>query len=68
MDGTGITTIATGISRVLYGLAYDSYEQKIYWGDRSSSTMMRVNLDGSNPEVYYKTTTATNGIVIGKRN
>lgn len=68
LDGTGITTIATGISRVLYGLAYDSYEQKIYWGDRSSSTMMRVNLDGSNPEVYYKTTTATNGIVIGKRN
>ena len=67
LDGTGVTTIAVGISRVVYGLAYDPYGQKIYWGDRRANTMMRANLDGSEAEIYYKTTTATNGIVIGKR-
>ena len=67
LDGTGIKTIAVGISRVVYGLAYDSYGQKIYWGDRRAYNMMRANLDGSEAEIYYATTAGTNGIVIGKR-
>lgn len=67
LDGTGITTIAVGISRVVYGLAYDPYGQKIYWGDRRAFTMMRSNLDGSEAEIYYQATAGTNGIVIGKR-
>ncbi|MEO5790365.1 PKD domain-containing protein [Gelidibacter sp.] len=67
LDGTGITTIAVGISRVVYGLAYDPYGQKIYWGDRRVNNMMRANLDGSQAEIYYKATAGTNGIVIGKR-
>ena len=67
LDGTAIATIATGISRVVYGLAYDAHGQKIYWGDRSSYNMMRANLDGSEPEIYYTGSAGTNGIVIGKR-
>ena len=67
LDGTGVTTIAVGISRVVYGLAYDPYGQKIYWGDRRAYNMMRANLDGSEAEIYYATTAGTNGIVIGKR-
>ncbi len=67
LDGTGITTIAVGISRVVYGLAYDPYGQKIYWGDRRVNNMMRANLDGSQAEIYYTGTAGTNGIVIGKK-
>lgn len=66
LDGTGISTIAVGVSRVVYGLAYDPYGEKIYWGDRSASTMMRANLDGSEAEVFYQGTASVLGIVIGK--
>ncbi len=67
LDGTGITTIAVGITRVVYGLAYDANAQKLYWGDRNNDTMMRANLDGSNAEVWYQATSDTRGIVIGKQ-
>lgn len=67
LDGTGVTTIAVGVSRVVYGLAYDSHGQKIYWGDRRVNNMMRANLDGSEAEIYYQGTAGTNGIVIGKK-
>ncbi|MEO8773669.1 MAG: PKD domain-containing protein [Gelidibacter sp.] len=67
LDGTGVSTIAVGVSRVVYGLAYDAHGEKIYWGDRRANTMMRANLDGSETEVYYQGTAATNGIIIGKR-
>lgn len=67
LDGTGITTVAVGISRVIYGLAYDENDQKIYWGDRGNDTMMRANLDGSDAEVWYQATSDTRGIVIGKK-
>lgn len=66
LDGTDITTIAVGITRVVYGLAFDAKEQKLYWGDRNKDTMMRVNLDGSNAEVFYQAAGDTRGIVIGK--
>ena len=66
LDGTGISTIATGISRVVYGLAYDEKQQKIYWGDRNTDTMMRANLDGTNPEAWYVASGDTRGIAIGK--
>lgn len=67
LDGTGVTTIAVGITRVVYGLAYDANAQKLYWGDRNNDTMMRTNLDGSNAEVWYQATSDTRGIVIGKQ-
>ncbi|RXJ49530.1 PKD domain-containing protein [Gelidibacter gilvus] len=67
LDGNDVSTIAVGVSRVVYGLAYDPNEEKIYWGDRRAYTMMRANLDGSDAEIYYQTTVGTNGIVIGKR-
>ncbi|MBK5213452.1 MAG: DUF5050 domain-containing protein [Flavobacteriaceae bacterium] len=65
LDGTNVTTIATGIGRVVYGIGYDASENKIYWGDRSTDAMMRANLDGSNTELYYQATSDTRGIVIG---
>jgi len=67
LDGTGVTTIAVGITRVVYGLAYEPDEQKIYWGNRGNDAMMRANLDGSNTEVWYQATSDTRGIVIGKK-
>ncbi len=65
LDGTNVTTIATGIGRVVYGIGYDASENKIYWGDRSTDAMMRANLDGSNTELYYQAAGDTRGIVIG---
>ena len=66
LDGTGVATVATGISRVVFGIAYDKYEDKIYWADRNRSTIMRANLDGSSPEPWH-TGTSARGIVIGTR-
>ncbi len=64
LDGTGVSTVATNISRLVYGLAYDRYEDKIYWVDRNKSTIMRANLDGSEPEIWLGA--GARGIVIGK--
>lgn len=67
LNGSGITTVATTISRVVYGLAYDSKESKIYWGDRTPGTIMRSNKDGSSPEPWsVKAGSSPRGIVIGK--
>lgn len=65
LDGTGVSTVAVGIGRVIYGIGYDSQNQKIYWGDRATDVMMRANLDGSSPELFYQASGDTRGIVIG---
>lgn len=67
LDGTGVSTVAVGIGRVVYGIGYDAENQKIYWGDRATDVMMRANLDGSSPEVFYTASGDTRGIVIGKQ-
>lgn len=68
LDGTGIAVLATGISRVVYGLAYEELSQKIYWGDRSKGTIMRANLDGSNAEPWYVAAgSSPRGIAFGKK-
>lgn len=65
LDGSGISTVAVGIGRVVYGIAYDAENEKIYWGDRTTDVMWRANLDGSSPEAYYSASGDTRGIVIG---
>jgi PKD repeat protein len=66
-DGTGVALIAAGISRVVYGLSYDSSEQKIYWGDRTPGTIMRANLDGSSAQAWYVSAgSSPRGITFGK--
>jgi PKD repeat protein len=68
LDGTGVATIATGISRLVYGLAYEPGEEKIYWVDRNKGTIMRANLDGSSPEPWYvDDNIGPRGITIGKK-
>jgi len=67
-DGTGITILATGISRVVYALGYEPEGQKIYWGDRNLDTIMRANLDGTEPEPFYVSDgSSPRGIVFGKK-
>ena len=59
--------LATGITRVVYGLAYEASGQKIYWGDRNKGTIMRANLDGSSPEPWFVAVgSSPRGIVFGK--
>ena len=68
LDGTGVAVLATGISRVVYALAYESTSNKIYWGDRNLGTIMRANLDGSNAEPWYVAAgSSPRGISFGKR-
>ena len=64
LDGSNISTIATGIGRPIYGIGYDTSEEKIYYGDRTTDAMMRSNLDGSESELWYQATADTKGIVI----
>jgi hypothetical protein len=66
LDGSAVATVATGISRVVYGIAYDRYAQKVYWVDRNNNKIMRANLDGTNPEPWHTGTNAR-GLVIGKK-
>ncbi len=67
LDGTDIAVLATGISRVVYGLAFEAVGQKIYWGDRNKGTIMRANLDGSAAEPWYVAAgTSPRGIVFGQ--
>lgn len=64
LDGTGIATVSTGISRVVFALAYDAVNNKIYWGDRTPQVIKRANLDGSGAEPWY-TGKSVRGLVIG---
>lgn len=66
LDGTGITTVASGITRRIFGIAYDPSEDKIYWVDRAVSIIRRANLNGSSPEPWHTGTNAR-GLVIGKK-
>jgi hypothetical protein len=67
LDGTDIAVLATGISRVVYGLAYESTGQKIYWGDRNKGIIMRANLDGSGAETWYEAVgSSPRGICFGR--
>lgn len=65
LDGTGVSTVATGITRVVFGLAYDAVNDKIYWGDRNAGKIMRANRNGTGSEAWL-TGFSTRGIVIGK--
>jgi len=68
LDGTGIATLATGISKVVFGIGYESTNNKIYWGDRTAGKIMRSNLDGSGIEIWYQSSgTSPRGIVFGKK-
>jgi PKD repeat protein len=68
LDGSDIAVLATGITRVVYALAYEASGQKIYWGDRNKGTIMRANLDGSSAEAWYvDINTRPRGIVFGKK-
>lgn len=68
LDGSDVSTIATGLTKVVYALAYDSDEQKIYWGDRGTDAIMRANIDGSNLETWFLNEGVDpRGIAIGKK-
>lgn len=54
LDGANAATLVTGISRVVYGLAYESSENKIYFGDRNLGAIKRCNPDGSDVEVWFQ--------------
>jgi hypothetical protein len=64
LDGSGVATLATGVKAVVFGMAYDYINDKIYWSDRDDNLIIRADLDGSNPETWA--TVEGRGIVIGK--
>jgi DNA-binding beta-propeller fold protein YncE len=67
-DGSGISTITTGISKVVFGIGYEPDGNKIYWGDRTGGKIMRANLDGSSIETWYVSAgSSPRGIVFGKK-
>lgn len=68
LDGTGISTIATGVTKVVFGIGYDPVDNKVYWGDRTPGRIMRSNLDGSSVETWYQANGSNpRGIVFGKK-
>ena len=68
LDGTGMGTITTGISKVVFGIGYEPAGKKIYWGDRSVGKIMRANTDGTGIETWYtKEGSSPRGIVFGKK-
>ncbi|MFT3737764.1 MAG: PKD domain-containing protein [Breznakibacter sp.] len=68
LDGSGVGTISTGNSRVVFGIGYESWSNKIYWGDRGAGKIKRANLDGSGVETWYsKDGSSPRAIVFGKK-
>jgi hypothetical protein len=68
LDGTGMSTIATGISRLVFALGYEPTSNKIYWGDRTAGKILRANLDGTGIETWYtKAGSSPRGLVFGKK-
>lgn len=68
LDGSAISTISTGVSKVVFGIAYDPEGNKIYWGDRTPGKIMRSNPDGSTVETWYQSNgSSPRGIVFGKK-
>lgn len=68
LTGSSMATLATGISKVVFGLAYEASSNKIYWGDRSAGKIMRANLDGSGMETWYSASgSSPRGICFGKK-
>jgi PKD repeat protein len=68
LDGTGVSTISTGNSKVIFGIAYGKSDNRIYWGDRSVGKIMRSSLDGSGIETWYESPgSSPRGIVFGKK-
>jgi PKD repeat protein len=66
LDGTKVGTITSGMSRRIYGLAYDGDANKLYWADRGATKIMRANLDGTEAEVWF-TGMSVYGLAIGKK-
>lgn len=68
LDGSNVAVLATGITRVVYGLNYEPGGNKIYWGDRNKGAIMRADTDGSNAEQWYVSAgSSPRGIVFGKK-
>lgn len=65
LDGTGIATVTTGISRVVFALGYDQINDKLYWGDRTPQLIKRANPDGTATETWY-TGLSVRGFAIGQ--
>jgi hypothetical protein len=64
LDGTSISTVSTGISKVVFGIGYAG--SRIYWGDRTAGKIMRSNTDGSSVETWYQSNgSSPRGIVFG---
>lgn len=68
LNGGNVAVLATGITRVVYALAYNPEDQKIYWGDRNNGAIMRANLDGSGAENWFTNADiGPRGLVFGKK-
>lgn len=68
LDGTDVKIYTTGISRLVYGMAYDPEEDYLYWGDRNKNVIMRGHLNGDPAiETWYTVTgVEPRGIALGK--
>jgi PKD repeat protein len=64
LDGTGVATVITSISDIVYGIAYDKFNNKIYWSDRGAAKTSRADLNGTNIQVWANT--QARGLAIGK--
>lgn len=53
LNGGNVQTLATGNSRVVYGIAYEKDSKMIYWGDRNANAIKRASLDGSVQQVWF---------------
>ena len=65
LDGSGIATVTTGVSRLIFGLAYDKINDKIYWADRNNEVIKRANPDGTGTETWLSGK-VVQGLAIGK--
>jgi Low-density lipoprotein receptor repeat class B len=63
-DGTGVTTLVSGLNFAASGIAVDTTAGAIYWTTAENGTIDRANLDGSGAGVLVSGLGVTDGIAI----
>lgn len=66
-NGSGLTTLVSGVAATPYDIQIDLNKNKIYWADLAALSIFRSNINGSNIETIISGLSAPRGIALNIR-
>lgn len=63
-DGTGLTTILTGVTSAGLGIAVDDVNKKVWWTDWNSGDVFNANYDGTGAQTVFNAGSTVGGLVL----